>query len=226
MKNRDLTCTYWFSHGWSTLKKNLKLMILGGMIYHCSYIIPALLFHLPFGSYLARTFQFVIYPVWAAGWAFFCLKLVRGQSVRLQDIFRGFYCFAKVWATSFLTTLIILLGFVLFFIPGIIALLKYGLSMYVVMDMGLAPHKAISYSGRITKGHIIKLSALLIMIPVTIALTWPFGFGLQNIRTNEGLYYMAIGIIPYLLGFWIVIPLTTAVWATAYDVLSKQYDEN
>lgn len=222
MKNDDLTTKNWLVHGWSTLKNNLKLMVLGAMIFSLSYIIPAFLVHLPFGHYLEFAFQLVLYPVLATGWWFFCLKLVRGQPARLLDIFGAFRNFIKVWVTFFLVTVISFIGFVLLLIPGIICMLKYGLSIFIVMDKELAPHKAIAYSGLITKGFKVKLFGLLLAGFLVLALTWPFAFGLQNIGSDKGNFYMMIGIIPYLIGNLLVVPWVAAAWATAYDALIKR----
>ncbi|MHC4114630.1 MAG: hypothetical protein ACYSSL_04840 [Planctomycetota bacterium] len=225
MKNDDLTTKNWLAHGWSTYKNNLKLMVLGAMIFYSFSLFIALFAHLPFGRYLTFVFQLVVDPVLATGWWFFCLKLARGQPAGLLDIFGAFRNFAKVWATFFLVTVILLIGFVLFLIPGIICTLKYGLSIFIVMDKGLAPHKAIAYSGLITKGFKVKLFGLLLTGFLAAPLTWPFAFGLQNIGSSKGNFYMMVGIIPYFVGLLVVIPWVNAAWATAYDVLSKRYEQ-
>lgn len=225
MRDVDLTIKRWLAHGWCTLKNNPRLMILGAMIFSLPYLICALLAHLPSGRYLILVFQLATWPPLTAGWWFLCLRLVRGHSAKLSDIFAGFRNFLKVWVTFTLVTLIAFVGLVLFVIPGIIWILKYELSLFIVMDAGLAPHKAVAFSGRITDGYKIKLFGLLLMGFLVMLLTWPFAFGLQNIGGNRGIFYMMVGIVPYLVGFWVVAPWLTAAWATAYDTLSKRYEQ-
>jgi hypothetical protein len=94
------------------------------------------------------------------------------------------------------------------------------------MDKGLASHKAIEFSGRITDGYKNKLFLLLLIgFVLLLPMTWPFAIGLQNIGGNKGNFYMMVGIIPYLVGFLVVTPWLTAAWATAYDTLSKTYEQ-
>ena len=228
MNDQKLTFVYWVSHGWYTLRHNSKLMVLGAMIYFsCSHLIYVLLSHLPHGRCFDSAFRFTISPVLSAGWWFLCLKLARGNSARLLDIFGGFRCFLKAWSTFILILLISFSGMILFLIPGIIWLLKYGLGLYVVMDKGFASHKAIAFSGKITTGYKIKLFMLLFPGSVVMfILTWPFAFGLRNIGTSTGHFYMATGAFSYIVAFLLVNPLLGATWATAYDTLSKHYEDD
>ena len=206
--------------------KNIsKLIILGAIIFSSSYFIPVLLAHLPAGHYYVSAFKLVISPPLTAGWWLLSLRLVRGHPAKVLDILMGFRCFLRVWITFMITTIIVLTGLVLLLIPGIIWLLKYGLSLFVVMDIELNPYQAIKRSAEITKGYKAKLFWLLLTGLVLFVLTWPFAFGLQNIGSSKGNLYMLVGIIPYLVGFLLVAPWLTAAWATAYDTLSKRYGQ-
>lgn len=92
------------------------------------------------------------------------------------------------------------------------------------MDTDLTPHKAIGLSSKITNGYKFELFGLLSIGFVMVFLTWPFAFGLQNIGSDKGLFYIIVGIIPYLIGFLVINPWLTASWATAYNVLSKRHE--
>jgi len=201
-------------------------MVLGAIIFSSSYFFSGLLALLPYGRYFVSAFRLVISPPLTAGWWLLSLRLVRGHPAKLLDILVGFRRFLRVWITFMITTLIALVGLALLLIPGIIWFLKYGLSLFVIMDIELNPYQAIKRSAEITKGHKVKLFGLLLIGLVLFVLTWPFAFGLQNIGSSKGNLYVIVGIVPYLVGFLLVAPWLTAAWATAYDTLSKRYGKN
>ena len=82
-----------------------------------------------------------------------------------------------------------------------------------------------NFSSDITKNHKIKLLGLVMMGLLVFILTWPFAFGYQHLEQSYGLVFMLAGIIPYLIGFLIVIPWIALSWAAAYDNLSREYQE-
>ena len=138
-------------------------MVAGAVIYASTYVISGLISHLPSGCYIVLLINFFISIPLTGGWWFLLLQLVRGNPAKLLDIFTGFYCFLRVWLTSILTTIILLIGLVLFLVPGIIWVLKYGLSIFATMDKELAPHKALEFSSIITDGYKSKLFLLLLI---------------------------------------------------------------
>ncbi len=116
------------------------------------------------------------------------------------------------------------MGLFLFVVPGIIWLLKYELSLFIIIDKELSPHESISLSGQITNGYKHKLLALAVMRLSSLFLTWPFASNLQRIGEPNAWIYLSVGIIPYLFAFLVINPWLTAALATAYDVLSKRND--
>jgi len=116
------------------------------------------------------------------------------------------------------------MGFALLIIPGIIWGLKYSLCVISVLDKGLSPLQAIKFSGKITQGYKAKLFLLSIPSLVFAVLLLPFGFALLDPAQSWAEPFVAIGIILYLVGSFIISPWLFIAWATAYDALNKRYE--
>lgn len=71
---------------------------------------------------------------------------------KLSTLFDAWDCFWRYIGTAILYGLIILGGFVLFIVPGIIWAIKFSLCYYFVIDKGLGSVNALKASGRTTMG--------------------------------------------------------------------------
>ena len=95
--------------------------------------------------------------------------------------------FWRFLGAEILVALIIIAGFLLFIVPGVIASLGLSFVTYLVVDRGARPIEAIKESWRITKGNkwqlllpmltlillnILGIVALLVGVLVTIPITW------------------------------------------------------
>ncbi|MHC4124463.1 MAG: hypothetical protein ACYSSI_12885 [Planctomycetota bacterium] len=228
MKKNNFQLMNWASNGWSTFKNNWILMAGGGAIYCSFYLIFNLLQHIYLGREIVLFSKFIFLPVLIAGWWFFGLRIVREEPTSFTHIFSGFSRFAKVWVTGLLMNIVVLIGLFFLIIPGVVLLLTYELSLFIVMDKGLTPHEALSLSSKITSGYKYKLFGLLLLRIAIGALAWPFGKGLYNIGAgnDKAFFYIAIGIVPYLICCLVLIPWFAATLATAYDALSKEYERS
>lgn len=212
----------WFSRGWDAFKINPKPIIGGSVILAAFYLIISLLYFVPFISLAAIAVQIMLMPVLTVGWFFLCLKVLRGNETKSSDIFSAFSRFGSAWATFVLMLLIVMAGLILLIIPGIIWSLKYGLSLFAVMDRNLKATECIRLSGRITKGHKGKLFVYGVVAFLFGLLAWPFSIGLQHLGSDFGPILLAIGIIPYLLQILVIAPWLGATYAAAYDSLVGQ----
>jgi len=209
----------WFSRGWSTYKKNPKELIGASLIISLTSIISVLM-----PPPISLLFTLVLMPPIAIGWYSLSLKLVRGESGNISDIFAGFSIFGRACFTLFLLCLILTAGLFLLVIPGIIWAIKYFPSFFAVMDRSLSAREAIAFSGKITRGHKIKLfTAVLIMTPLFL-LAMPFSFGLQVLGTESGDFLLTVGFVPYLVVLLVVSPWMIASYASAYDSLVASWE--
>ncbi|MDD5085192.1 MAG: hypothetical protein PHE61_04005 [Candidatus Omnitrophica bacterium] len=220
-QDASLTVGGWFSRGWSTFKKSPKQLIGGSLILTALGLVLVFIGLVPGGVFVMAAVQIVVLPVLTVGWCFFCLRIARGESVKVLDVFNAFSCFGRAWTTSILLFLIVLGGIVLLIVPGIIWALKYGLCFFAVMDKNLRAREAIRFSGEITKGHKGKLFMLGLIAYLFGLLAYPFYIGIQGLGEDLGPTFVVAGIVPYLVSVLVVTPWIGATAASAYDSLAN-----
>ncbi len=127
------------------------------------------------------------------------LRISDGENPPVKDIFSAYGVFWRYLGASILYGLIILGGFILLIIPGIIWTIKYSFAPLIVIDTKAGPIAALKESGRITDGSKWKL----------------FGFGLLSALVA------AAGYLAFFVGALVTIPITTFAWVYVYRTLSK-----
>ncbi len=100
-------------------------------------------------------------------------------------------------AASILLSLVIVAGFILLIVPGIIFALMFMFTTFIVIDRGLGPIDAMKESRRMTRGHKWQL----------------LGFGLVLMLIN------IVGAIALLVGLLVTVPVTSLAFTHAYRVL-------
>jgi hypothetical protein len=108
--------------------------------------------------------------------------------------------FWRYIGASLLTGLIVLVGFILLIVPGIIFALRYMFVPYIVMDKGLMPMDALRESARITYGYKWQL----------------FGFFLLLVLLN------ILGLICLIVGLLVTVPITWLAVTRAYKTLEQK----
>lgn len=129
----------------------------------------------------------------------FCDQVKPGVSTLVN----GFDCFWRFLGTQILYVLIVLAGFLLLIIPGIIWAVKYQYCIYFVVDKRLGPIDALRASARTTQTIKLKL----------------FGFGILCSLINMA------GVICLLLGIFVTYPVVLVASALVYRHLLIQTPE-
>ena len=80
------------------------------------------------------------------------LKAVRGETVQIKDIFQPFNQFVDVVLANILVTGIVIAGFILLIIPGIVFAIKLVFVPYLVMDRKMNAINAVKESWKMTGG--------------------------------------------------------------------------
>ena len=217
----SLTVGGWFSRGWSAYRTNATPLIGGAVILAVINVVVSLIGKGPAGVLIMLAFNLVVIPVLSVGWCLLCLKSVRGENAQWSDVFAAFSRFGPAWATFMLLFLIVLGGVFLLVVPGIILGLKYGQSMFAVMDRGLSARQAIGYSGKMTQGWKGKLFGMFVVGFLLSLLAYPFSFGLQRLGEGSGATLLAVGIVPFLATVFVITPWLGASYAAAYDSLAQ-----
>jgi hypothetical protein len=136
-------------------------------------------------------FMWVVNSVVSLGLINIALKLVDGQKPELKDLYYTTKLFNYILA-NLIKTVIIIAGFILFIIPGIIFSIKLQFSEYFIVDKKMDAIDSLKASWEVTKG--IKWNLFLFGILL----------GLINL----------LGILCFLVGLVITVPLSMV--ATAY----------
>ena len=124
------------------------------------------------GVVLFLIWGFLINPALNVGLAAFSLAIVRRKEINTKHLFKGFQFLSKSAAVGLLYLLIIILGFVLFIIPGIIWALMFSQVFYILsenQDLGIK--EIFKKSARIMKGNKLKLLGLFLRFFLFIILS-------------------------------------------------------
>lgn len=150
-------------------------------------------------SFIFSLLTWVVNSVIAMGIINICLKFIDGKKPKLKDIFYTKNLFNFILA-SIIRSVIIIVGLILFIIPGIIFSIKLQYSEYLIVDKQLDAVDSIKKSWEMTKG--VKWNLFL------------FGFllGLINV----------LGFLALLIGLLITVPLTLVANAYVYRKLLSQ----
>ena len=194
----DLQPTVGSSYGmsWEVMKKNFLELLLVMVIYVVASFpvgigrAGAEAAGLGFGGVMLGIFSlvyglFVVGPL-SYGMAYIFLKVIRGEKFDVADMFDCFKSnYINVVLANLLTGAIIIAGFIVFIIPGIIFACKLAFVPYLVMDKILEVIEAVKTSWNMTRGHamtiflmallafpIIILGLLMILIGVVPASIW------------------------------------------------------
>ncbi|MBN2775683.1 MAG: hypothetical protein JXR31_15620 [Prolixibacteraceae bacterium] len=150
-----------FSFGWKMMFKNflylLVIIIIAGIIdgpfqgtikadeFHF-WMIPLVMFGIAWG--------FLVVPVIKYGEKFLFLKAMREEELDLKELFRGFANnYANIILANLIVFALVMLGFIMLIIPGIIVACRLAFVPYLVMDQKLEPMQAVEKSWQMTRGH-------------------------------------------------------------------------
>lgn len=124
--------------------------------------------------------SFLYQMVLSVGIIYVTMKVVRGSEPHSSDILRSVRMILRYFAVSILYGAIVILGLILFIIPGVIWAIKFSFAKYLVIDKDdLSIRDAFRESARMTKGVKIELWVFMIMIVgINILGAIAFGVGL------------------------------------------------
>lgn len=129
------------------------------------------------------------------------LKIVAGEEVVFDDVFSATHLFFTYVGGSIFYGLLVVLGLLLFVIPGIFLAVSYWLFSYVLLDKELGVWEALSEAKRISRGARWELFKFMIVV------------GVLNLA----------GAFTFFVGLFITIPVTAVAIAYVYRrLLNKQ----
>lgn len=155
------------AYGWRRMKANALLFLLAALIA-IVIDIPMQGNTMEFGgegtdalyALLFFAYALLFHPVVDYGISFIYLKGVRGDQVQIQSVFDGFKNYVNIILASLLVFGLVIIGLIVFIVPGIYVACRLAFVSYLVMDEGLDPVAAVEASWRLTKGHAFKIFLL------------------------------------------------------------------
>lgn len=110
----------------------------------------------------------------------FSLAILRGREAGIELIFQGFNRFTTALLAYLLLVVVVLLWTILLIVPGIIALLAYSMTFYILSDEpAISATEALNKSKELMKGYKLKLFYLhlrFFLLALLCILTLGIGF--------------------------------------------------
>ena len=110
------------------------------------------------------TLMRVAFSIWLSiGLSQFALKIVRGQTAGVGDLFGGGRYFWRALLCSIVFGLAFVVGFLFCIVPGIIVVLMFWPFLYVLVDRDSPGLQSLSEAAKITSGNKLALFGLLLV---------------------------------------------------------------
>ncbi len=153
--------------GWEKFKANLQLSLGTTLaILVLGFLGEILDEEGGFGTFLGALLIVIASILIQIGYTKMFLKMTDGETPKFEELFTHYKLFWKYLGTSILVGLIVIGGFILLIIPGIIWALKYSFAQYVIIDTGTGVKASIKESGLITQGSKWKLLGFYVVIGI------------------------------------------------------------
>ena len=157
---------------------SIAACLIAGVITIMITILGGYLINEDWGGNLLSLF---VTPPIGVGLALFFLNIHSGNKLEINTIFNPF---KDVWLNSvlayFMMIVIILIGFLLFFIPGVIATLMFSQVLYIIAeDNKIDPYNALVKSKKMMEGNkwkLFKIMLIILLLAIVCILTLGIGF--------------------------------------------------
>ena len=145
------------SFGWNTMRKNLKFFVILAIIcflviFVLGRIADFLKDDYSILSFIVSIISWILNMIVSLGLIKIALSFLDNGKGKLSDLFSQFPLFFKYLFGYILYGLIVLVGFILLIIPGIIWAIKYQYFVYFIVDKNVGPIEALKRSSAITRG--------------------------------------------------------------------------
>jgi len=157
---------------------SIAVCLIAGVITIMITILGGYLINEDWGGNLLSLF---VTPPIGVGLALFFLNIHSGNKLEIRTIFNPF---KEVWLNSvlayFMMIVIIIIGSILFIIPGIIASLMFSQVFYIIAeDNKIDPYNALVKSKKMMEGNkwkLFKIMLIILLLAIVCILTLGIGF--------------------------------------------------
>jgi len=126
---------------------------------------------------------------------YMCAQLSKGKTIQISDVFKGFNYFFRSWGITILVFLSIILGLILFVIPGLLLMIlfQYVIAVAIIEDKGVIDSLKRSFNLAERNFSFSIILWILIMIissigaltRIGVLITLPFTFLVTTVATLE-----------------------------------------
>lgn len=197
----NIDCTVSFSLLWKAASELLKGHW-GGSILAClvPMIIAMAVNQIPFAVIVSGI---LLFPL-TVGIMLFFLRLVRSENPRVEAVFEPFRQYGRMLWGYLRVTIFVFLHFLLLIIPGYVALLRYSMTYYVMLDdPACTVREAMIMSRELMYGHKWQLFGYMMLL-------W-------LIAIPVGVFTLGIGLLWYA-------PFVQTFTAVFYEKLRRKYE--
>lgn len=140
--------------GWETFKKNYLLLIGLAAIDLVINSIPNMISDEPSSQKnITGLIIWLVAVIVQIGVITISLKLIEGKKTGINDLFSNLRLYWRYLGGTILYGLIVIIGFILLIVPGIIWAIKYQFYGYLIIDKKMKPMDALRKSAEITEGE-------------------------------------------------------------------------
>ncbi len=189
-----------FFYGWEVTKEKIGFFISILLIYFFIVYLPEIV---PYFSdniifnFFVGVVGWVVWMIALMGLVGIALKLYDKKEVKISDLFAYYPLFFRFLIAQILYFLVVVAGFILFIVPGIIFAVRFWFFDYFIIDKKLGPIEALRQSWRVTQGKIGKL----------------FLFGMAVILVT------VLGALALVVGLFVALPITMMATVFVYKKL-------
>lgn len=194
----DLRVSHVFGRAWELYRANL------GLVVGTSFVFILLALILSGGDTWGLTpavgniLWLVVAGPLTVGLYSVLLRVVRGEEVRIASLFDGFQHFGRAFGVYVLNLVVVLVGFLLLIIPGIIMSVGLFPAMFLVWDERRPVVETLQRAWDLTRGHKFELFILGIVASIVAIL----------------------GVVLLVVGFFFTAAFALLAGAVAYEELS------
>lgn len=117
--------------------------------------------------------------LFTAGLFYMGIKKVVDEPVSWKMIFKGFSCAGKIIIATILQFILVTIGFVLLFLPGIYLVVGYTMVLPLIVDKGLSPWQALETSRKAVHKVWWRVAGLYLLMGLIVGISCvPLGIGL------------------------------------------------
>lgn len=186
--------------GWNTTLHNFRFLLLVFAIVVGVSLLPRIinLLEVPiFLSILVGIVFFVVNSILSLGVIAIVLKFVKNEKPTIQDLVSKKHLFSKYIFSNILVSILTIIGFLFFIIPGIVLAVRMQFYVYFIVEEEVGPIDAIKKSWNLTKGSFWNI----------------FLFGLLAGGVQ------ILGALALLVGLIFTTPTMWVAWAVVYEKL-------